>query len=100
MTPLMEACAALTESLVDDPFYWSITEDFGGDFVARRQALSRYFRYSLEEAERTGRCVVAEDPRLGAAAWLLPRPPDVDAVESRSKSEFLGSALGSRGKEN
>lgn len=100
MTPLVLACAALTESLIDDPFYWSITEGFGGDLVARKHALSRYFHYSLEEAERTGRCVVAEDPRLGAAAWLLPRPADVDAVESRSKSEFLGSALGSRGKEN
>lgn len=100
MTPLVQACAALTESLIDDPFYWSITEDFEGDLVARKHALSRYFHYSLEEAGRTGRCVMAEDPRLGAAAWLLPRPADVDAVESRSKSEFLGSALGSRGKEN
>jgi len=98
--PLVQACAALTESLIDDPFYWSITEGFGGDLVARRRALNRYFHYSLKEAERTGRCVVAEDPRLGAAAWLLPRPADVDARESRSKSEFLGSALGPRGTEN
>jgi ribosomal protein S18 acetylase RimI-like enzyme len=100
MTSLVQACAALTESLIDDPFYCSITEGFGGDLVARKRALSRYFHYALEEAERTGRCVMAEDPRLGAAAWLLPRPGDVEVAESRSKFEFLGSALGSGGKEN
>jgi len=100
MTPFAQASAALAESLLDDPFYWAITEDFGDDLAARKQALIHYFHYSLEEAERTGRCVVAPDPRLGAAAWLLPRSPDVDAAESSAKSEYLASTLGSRGKEN
>jgi GNAT superfamily N-acetyltransferase len=90
----------LAESLFDDPFYWAITEDFGNDLAARKRALNLYFHYSLEESERTGRCVVAPDPRLGAAAWLLPRSPDVDAAESSAKSEYLASALGSRGKAN
>jgi len=100
MSPFAQASAALAESLLDDPFYLAITEDFGDDLAARKQALSHYFHYSLEEAERTGRCVVAPDPRLGAAAWLLPRSPDVDAAESSAKSEYLASTLGSRGKEN
>ncbi len=63
MTPFVQASAALTESLFDDPFYWAITEDFGDDLAARKHALSLYFHYSLEEAERTGRCVLAPDPR-------------------------------------
>jgi GNAT superfamily N-acetyltransferase len=100
MTPFAQASAALAESLFDDPFYWAITEDFGNDLAARKRALNLYFHYSLEESERTGRCVVAPDPRLGAAAWLLPRSSDVDAAESSAKSEYLASALGSRGKEN
>ena len=100
MTPFVQASAALVDSLFDDPFYWAITEDFGNDLAARKRALNLYFHYSLEEAERTGRCVVAPDPRLGAAAWLLPRSPDVDAAETSAKSEYLASALGPRGKEN
>jgi len=100
MTPLVQASAALAESLLEDPFYWAITEGFGNDLAARKQVLSRYFHYSLEEAERTGRCIVAPDPRLGAAAWLLPRSPDVDSAESSAKSEYLASVLGSRGVEN
>lgn len=82
---------------MDDPFYWAITDDFGADLAARQNALHRYFEYSLGEAQRTGRCVVARDPNLGAAAWLLPRSPDVDAVESKKKSEHLTSILGPRG---
>ncbi len=100
MTPFMQASAALVESLFDDPFYGAITEDFGNDLPARKRALNLYFHYSLEEAERTGRCIVAPEPRLGAAAWLLPRSPDVDAAESSAKSEYFASALGPRGKEN
>jgi ribosomal protein S18 acetylase RimI-like enzyme len=100
MSPLAQASAALVESLFDEPFYWAITEGFGSDLAARKHALSRYFHYSLEEAQRTGRCVVALDPSLGAAAWLLPRSPEVDAAESSAKSEFLAATLGPRGVEN
>jgi hypothetical protein len=100
MNRLVRAPAALVESLLDDPFYWAITEGFGSDLAARKQALSRYFHYSLEEAQRTGRCVVAPDPRLGAAAWLLPRSPEVDAAEAPEKSEHLAAALGPLGMQN
>src|ERR1700681_1875649 len=100
MSPLAQASAALVESLIDDPFYWAITEGFGNDLAARKHALSRYFHYSLEEAGRTGRRVVAAEPRLGAAAWLLPRSPEVDAAESSAKAEHLTAALGSQGMEN
>jgi GNAT superfamily N-acetyltransferase len=100
MLPLLQASASLAESLLDDPFYWAITEDFGNDLAARKRTLCRYFHYSLEEAERTGRCVVAPDPRLGAAAWLLPRSPEVDAAESSAKSEYLASTLGPQGLKN
>lgn len=99
-SPLIETSAALVDSLCDDPFYLAISEDFAHDLSARKQALLQYFQYSLEEAERTGRCVLAPDTRLGAAAWLLPRSPEVHTAESLAKSEFLASALGSRGKDN
>jgi GNAT superfamily N-acetyltransferase len=99
-SPFAQASAALTESLFDDPFYWAITEGFGSDLAARKHALSCYFHYSLEEAQRTGRCVVAPDSRLGAAAWLLPRSPEVDAAESSAKSQHLAAALGPPGMQN
>ncbi len=100
MTPFSQASAALAACLIDDPFYWAITNDSGNDLAARKHALSCYFEYSLGEAERTGRCVVAPDPSLGAAAWLLPRTASADAAESKAKSEYLAAILGPRGNEN
>jgi GNAT superfamily N-acetyltransferase len=100
MTPLAQASATLSEALFDDPFYQSITEDFEHDLAARKNALIHYFQYSLEEADRTGRRVLASDPNLGAAAWLLPRSSQVEAAESAAKAAYLGSVLGPRGVEN
>jgi len=96
----VQASSALAEALIEDPFYWAMTEDFGTDLTARKRALCRYFHYSLAEAERIGRCVIAPDPALGASAWLLPRSPEVDAAESSTKSAYLASVLGPRGVEN
>ena len=96
----MQASAALTEALLDDPFYEAIAEGLKHDLEARKGGLMSYFQYSLAEAERTGRCVFADDPGLGAAAWLLPRSADVDAAESAAKAAFLAESLGSRGAEN
>jgi GNAT superfamily N-acetyltransferase len=98
--PFVQASSALAESLIDDPFYWAITADFETDLATRKHALRHYFYYCLVEAERTGRCVVAPDPTLGAAAWLLPRSSEVDAAELSAKSEYLASSLGPRGMEN
>jgi|SRR5215831_4913600 len=88
---------ALVAALIDDPFYRAITVDCGVDVAARCSVLSRYFEYSLEEADRTGRCLVHEDASIGAAAWLLPRSAGVEATEARAKAAALGALLGPRG---
>ena len=95
-----EITPALVEALIADPFYRSITDDFADDEAARKKALESYFHYSLAEASRTGRCIVAPNPKLGAAAWLLPRTDEVEAQESAAKAEFLRDCLPTRGYEN
>ncbi|MDM0112248.1 GNAT family N-acetyltransferase [Variovorax sp. J22R133] len=100
MNPFSQPAPALTESLFDDPFYQAISVDFEDDIEARKHALGLYFAYSLAEAQRTGRYVQHEDPRVGAAAWLLPRSPEVDAAESAAKAAYLKSVLGPRGNGN
>jgi GNAT superfamily N-acetyltransferase len=91
---------ALVESLWDDPFYQSISVDFEKDLPARKRVLTEYFAYSLAEAQRTGRYVAHQDAALGAAAWLLPRSPAVDAAESSAKSAYLKDVLGPKGNDN
>jgi hypothetical protein len=61
---------ALVDALRFDPFYVAISQSFGE--ARRREALARYFDYSMSEGDRRGRLVVWPDPAIGAAVWLLP----------------------------
>jgi GNAT superfamily N-acetyltransferase len=95
-----QAATTLAASLSDDPFYQAITVDCGVDTEARNWVLTQYFDYSLREARRTGRCVLPADPTVGAAAWLLPRGPEIDAAERSAKAVYLSRWLGTRGWDN
>jgi GNAT superfamily N-acetyltransferase len=89
--------AALVDSLRYDLFYVAITEEFAGNEARRRQALARYFDYSMSEGARMGRLVVWPDPSVGAAVWLLPAETSVYEAEAKAKAEFLAAALGAAG---
>lgn len=89
--------AALVDSLRYDPFYAAITEGLAESEERRRQALARYFDYSMSEGARLGRVVVWPDEAIGAAVWLLPAEKSVYAAEAKAKAEFLATALGAAG---
>jgi GNAT superfamily N-acetyltransferase len=89
--------AALVDSLRYDPFYVAITEGLADNEERRRQALARYFDYSMSEGARIGRVVVWPDEAIGAAVWLLPAEKSVYAAEAKAKAEFLATALGAAG---
>jgi len=100
MRTFSKTTPALVASLIGDPFYQAITVDCGVDIEPRLSVLSRYFEYALQEADRTGRCTVPEDPALGAAAWLLPRTPEVEVAEASAKAAYLAGLLGPKGWDN
>ena len=91
---------ALVDSLRFDPFYVAISQGFGDDEVRRREALARYFDYSMSEGERRGRLVVWPDPSIGAAVWLLPAAPLACDAESKAKAAFLIEVMSAEGAEN
>jgi GNAT superfamily N-acetyltransferase len=99
-SPLHPCVPALAASLADDPFYQAITAGFARDAQARRSVLERYLDYSLREAQRSGLCTLAQDERLGAALWTLPRPGPAEQADARHKAAFLQDALGPLGMEN
>jgi GNAT superfamily N-acetyltransferase len=90
---------ALVAALIGDVFYQTILVEHDGD-AAKRAALARYMAYAIDEAARTGRVAVADDPALGAALWLLPRTPAIDAAEHEAKHAFLADLCGPRGYAN
>jgi ribosomal protein S18 acetylase RimI-like enzyme len=91
---------ALALSLLPDPFYQAITIEHAGSHGDRLATLEKYFEYSLSEAERTGRCILAPNPAAGAAAWLLPRTAQVSAAEDAAKASFMAKLLGTQGSRN
>jgi GNAT superfamily N-acetyltransferase len=90
---------ALVDALIGDVFYQTIFVEHAAD-AEKRAALTRYMDYSMAEAERTGRVVTADDPRVGAALWLLPRAPEVETRERDAKHAFLAGLCGPRGYEH
>jgi len=100
MRNFFKPAAAVADSLIEEPFYRAITADHRENPIRRKEVLCAYLEYSLAEAQRTGRLVLAPAPEEGAAAWLLPRTPEIDAQESAAKSSFLRATLGPVGYDN
>jgi GNAT superfamily N-acetyltransferase len=97
MDPIAAAAHAIALSLEHEPFYQAISVDCS---ERRESVLTHYMEYSLREAQRIGRCVLADDPACGGAAWTLPQPPEKQAAESAAKHAFLQQLLGHRGFDN
>jgi GNAT superfamily N-acetyltransferase len=95
-----ETLKALVDSLRFDPFYVAISQNFGNDETRRREALARYFDYSMSEGDRRGRLVVWPDPSIGAAVWLLPAAASASDTEAAAKAAFLTEVIGAQGAEN
>jgi GNAT superfamily N-acetyltransferase len=91
---------ALALSLWLDPFYQAITIAQVGSDADQLAILEKYFEYSLGEAQRTGRCVLAQRAEEGAAAWLFPRTNEVSVIEDAAKLSFIGALLGTEGSRN
>jgi GNAT superfamily N-acetyltransferase len=95
-----ETLKALVDSLRFDPFYIAISQNFGNDETRRREALARYFDYSMSEGDRRGRLVVWPDPSIGAAVWLLPVAASASDTEAAAKAAFLTEVISVQGAEN
>lgn len=92
---LITISSSLVDALRGDPFYRTITADLP-DEGTRREALRRYFEYSMLEGERLGCCSILPDDR-GAAVWVKPCPEGRALEEKGRKHAFLASILGPQG---
>lgn len=90
-----EIVAALVDALEGDPFYASVSCDFGDDPARRTEVLRSYFDHAMTEARRFGRCV-SMDGVLGAAIWSMPASAQAQAERGR----FISELLGKRGLDN
>jgi GNAT superfamily N-acetyltransferase len=97
LTHWADTLSALVNSLRFDPFYAAISQNFADDEARRRDALARYFDYSMSEGTRLGRVVVWPVQSVGAAVWLLPVEDSELDRESEARAAFLSHTMGTRG---
>ena len=91
---------SLVEALEDDPFYQAITPEHSNDITGRRAILKNYFEYSIREGEKLGRCTVIPGDDRGAAVWLLPVLPAVQAEAKAAKDDTFAALLSRQGYAN
>ena len=97
MLTIDPAVASAVAALENDPFYRCICGGYVCGPVRRREVLTQYFAYSIQEGQDIGRCVHLADPTLGVAVWLLPQAPDVQSRATHNKRVLLESTLDTEG---
>lgn len=85
---------ALYTALAQDPFYQTLERESFPDRDKAREAMFRYYDFSLAEARNHGRLTLAPDKASGAAVWNRPLPRETAAAISEEKKDFIRAHLG------
>ena len=89
-----EAAEALYDALVEDAFYAAMEQSVAGDRSDRREAMLRYYDFSMQEAGRYGALHVPIHHPMGAAVWSKPLNGEQKAPVAAQKRAFLTSFMG------
>ena len=82
----------LYQALTEDAFY--ITMEKSVVEGSGREAMIRYMDYSMVEAARYGKLLIANDRKSGAAIWSQPLPEESEVQKNRKKRDFIGQCMG------
>ncbi|WP_073616117.1 GNAT family N-acetyltransferase [Desulfopila aestuarii] len=83
---------ALYDALQEDSFYNTIEKSI--DYRSTKEAMVRYFDYSIVESEQYGDVVVPPDHCYGISVWTKPLRQDLETERSKKKKEFLEKYMG------
>jgi GNAT superfamily N-acetyltransferase len=84
----------LYDALIDDAFYVAMENSVAGGPDQRREAMLRYYDFSMREARKYGRLVVPDGNAFGAAIWSGPLNGDRSAQMAAEKKAFLREQMG------
>lgn len=88
------SAAALYDALAEDAFYIAMEDSVPGFADQGRDAMLRYYDYSMQEAAQSGILHVADDPAMGASVWARPLSAAQSAERERDKKRFLLAWMG------
>ncbi len=87
---------ALYHALTPDPFYKVLERNSFSNLDAAREAMFKYYDYSMAEAQEYGRLTFTPDGTAGAAIWSIPLPQEFQQKISEKKKDFIFSHLGKK----
>lgn len=85
---------ALYDALIDDAFYIAMENSVAGGRDQRREAMLRYYDFSMREARKYGHLVTPDGNAFGAAIWSRPLNGDRSAQMAGEKKRFLREQMG------
>lgn len=86
---------ALYLALLADPFYRALERSVSDDSVLAKEAMLRYFDYSMMEGHRYGELVIPDGETWGASIWSKPVDEELTNQISLEKKLFLLQDMGS-----
>ena len=85
---------ALYEALTEDAFYVAMENGTAGSPVQRREAMLRYYDYSMQEGRKYGAVFITSGLAAGASIWLQPLAGNTRTQMAHQKNEFLRRYMG------
>lgn len=85
---------ALYHSLKQDPFYLELESAVSDDPIMCRDALLRYFDYSIREGQEYGELWIPNGEEYGASVWCKPITAALSNQASLEKKQFIRGNLG------
>lgn len=89
--PLAEA---LYEALTEDAFYIAMERSVPGSSTQRREAMLRYYDFSLQEGRKYGDLYAPNGKAVGASIWSKPFNGDDSKHRAEEKKAFLQEHMG------
>ena len=84
---------ALYNALLEDAFYIAM-EKAAEETDSPREAMLRYYEYSMLESEAYGMLHVPSDHACGVSVWSKPLDDRLEAKKSSEKKEFIRNFMG------
>ena len=82
------------DALIDDAFYITMENSVSGTPDQRREAMLRYYDFSMREARKYGRLVTPDGKAFGAAIWSRPLNGGLSEQMAAEKKTFLMEQMG------
>lgn len=87
---------ALYDAFQAEPFYLAIAQARSNQEESEKEALTKYFDFSIQEAKKYGSYATLANPLIGASLWHQPQTDEIYEQQSREKKTFLKNHFGAK----